>query len=271
MKPSILKLILPVCIVAIIPACKKDKSPEAGGNTLDKITQQFSNQPGVTTTTQYQYDAANRLVLVTRISGQATNVDSTRFTYDAGGKLTGNRESNTQIGGITSYAMQYDNNGRVARAKGTALMFNLQVDDRTYAYDAQGRLVADSQVYQQTNKVFNYHVYTYNADNNIIKDEQFDNSSGSFQLTGTTAITYDGHTNPLYSNGMTLYMVFQDQGLLCKHNTSSVTGQSAGSSTVYSSNVSHAYYRNGLPWRATTTPSTPNSGTTTTEYYYKAP
>jgi hypothetical protein len=268
MKPYILKLLLPVCIAAIIPACKKDKTPDAGGNTLDKITRQFSNQPGVTTTTQYQYDGNNRLVLVTIVYA-ANNVDSTRFTYDAGGKLTGYTLSTTQIGGIASYAMQYDNNGRIVRAKGTPIMFNLQVDDHTFAYDAQGRLAADSQVYQQTNKPFNYHIYTYNADNNIIKDEQFDNSSGSFQLIGTTTATYDGHTNPLYSNGMALYTVFQDRTMLSKYNTSSETGQSAGSSSPYGASTSFDYYSNGLVRRAVITPVA--GGVTTAEYYFKAP
>ena len=270
MKPYILHLLLPICIAAILPACKKDKAPDAGGNTLDKITRQFSNQPGVTTTTQYQYDANNRLVLVTIVYSQtANNIDSARFTYDAGGKLTGYRLSATLIGGIASYAMQYDNNGRIVRAKGTPLMTNLQVDDHTFAYDAQGRLSADSQVYQQTNKPLNYHVYTYNTDNNIIKDEQFDNNSGSFQLIGTGTVTYDGHTNPVYSNGMALYMVYQDRSMLSKYNTSSDTWQSAGSSSPSIASTSFNYYSNGLVRRAVITPAA--GGITTADYYFKAP
>lgn len=272
MKPC-LKLLLLVFIVAIIPACKKDKAPDAGGNTLDKITRQFSSQPGVTHISQYQYDGANRLVLATSSSTEAgSGIDSVKFVYDAGGRMTQYIQTNSSIGGVASYTLQYDNNGRITRARGTALMVNLQVDDHLYAYDAQGRLVADSQLIGQNGAPSNYHKYQYDAAGNVVKDDLYDKNSGTFQIYGTSTYTFDDHPNPTYSNnGMALYMVFQDPELLSKNNAASTTSQTLGSAISYNMTVSYSYYSNGYPRHASATFSGTGTGTATGEYYYKAP
>jgi YD repeat-containing protein len=151
-------------------------------------------------------------------------------------------------------------------------MINLQVDDHLYAYDAQGRLVADSQLIGQNGSPSNYHKYQYDAAGNVVKDELYYNNGGTFQNYGTSTYTFDDHPNPMYSNnGMALYLVFQDIELLSKNNATSLTSQSSGSTTAYNRSISYNYYSNGYPRHAAATFSGSGSGTATAEYYYKAP
>jgi len=271
MKLPFLRLLFIVVIASGTVACHKDHPPDSGGTTLDKTVTQYSGQPGVTATTQYQYDASNRLVLITSFSSQGNNVDSNKLVYDANGRLSQHIFSNSTIGPVERDSFWYDNNGRITRSRAIALAINLSVDDHTFAFDAQGRLVADSQRIRQFGPVFNYHKYTYDANDNVVRDDQFGQNGSAMEQESTAGISYDSHTNPLYKNSIAIYMATQNRDALSRNDPVNTNWQSSTGGMPSSTPVNCNYYRNGPLWHTTLVSTSPATGTVTTEYFYKAP
>lgn len=150
MKPRTLINIIILSSV-FISSCKKDKLPDAGGSTLERVVISGPSLGGEYTYT-YNYDQQNRLISTGSSSTGGSAIVSDLFTYDAQGRL-----ATHTVPGFFSYTFTYDVNGRIIKKTGNPILTNLQIDDYTYAYDGKNRVVADTQYYVHSNGIIAYH------------------------------------------------------------------------------------------------------------------
>lgn len=156
------------------------------------------------------YDNQNRLSGYSLTIGQRIYKKSD-LLYDTQGRLTG--YSDTMSNGLrTTYSFSYDQNGRILQKmatysnySGSALPFR-----KTYAYDVQGRLIADTIFSYWSNDIAEYKTYKYDQNDNIIEKTLFNKITGSLQPESTVKMTYDSKVNPFHSIGMVWHYLTSD-------------------------------------------------------------
>jgi hypothetical protein len=203
----------------------------------------------MSSTQRFKYDANNYLVELNQ-----NDFDFLKFENDSKGNPTKITLSNSVAGDILEYNFIYNNKGKIIRRRGTPILPNLLVDDRSYAYDEQGRLIADSQYYNQTPTVFTYKNYSYDVKDNIIELNQYFKSQTSnlFVLDGTIKMAYDNKVNPFFKIGTSLYMGRENEQVLSRNNLVSlkVTYSSTPGSGYFINSIHYEYFNNHLPARA---------------------
>lgn len=190
-----------VTVILITLSCNKDKLPDSGGTTLDKVI--YTNNSGTHSITKYDYNTQSKLTGVTITSPGTSTVHSNNFEYDAQGRVTKYLGGNTAAGIVFYYTFIYDVNNKIVRSIGTPILANLKLDDYTFAYDSQNRIVGDSTY--DGSVLRSYRVFTYDNNGNIVTTEEFEKSGGSFSSVGKRSMSYDHQPNPHRFNGNILY------------------------------------------------------------------
>ncbi|HEV7331504.1 MAG TPA: hypothetical protein VGN63_10740 [Flavisolibacter sp.] len=92
----------------------------------------------------------------------------------------------------------------------------------TYAYDSEGRLIADTLHSVWTKEIFEYTTYTYDQNDNVAEVQVFRNNTGTYHVERTYQVQYDNKHNPYKPFGIVLYYLFSDangkEHLLSKNN-----------------------------------------------------
>jgi YD repeat-containing protein len=134
-----------------------------------------------------------------------------------------------------------DANGRIIKKTTTPGVNSNYTDNRSYSYDASGRLIADSQY--NGNTIARYVTYKYDTDGDITEVEQFIRNTTSFVTYGASTFNYDNKRNPYHQTGKLLYYISSLSSYISKSNVLII---SAGSNPVSSLKYANKYYSNGL-------------------------
>lgn len=214
------KLLLLVATSALLFSCKKDYVLP---KEQDRLVQIQINAPAnqVTTYVDYKYDSKG---LLTEIASSASGVvaDKQTLVYDASGKIKSNTLSNNVAGDIYRYDFEVDANGRINKAICTAILPTLQVDDHTYTYDTNGRLVKDS-VFTKAGVLSSYVDFTYDNNDNVIAYQQYVLNGTPTPASNKMTFEYDNNKSPYSKIGQLLYTSLGGSGIahfyLSKNNT----------------------------------------------------
>ncbi len=242
MKNYIHILLATLSSLTIIGGCKKDRLPDSGGNILDRIVGKSPSTGEIVSITQFTYTPNGSIL---RINAQNTQTGSTsdqHFEYDLQGRLIKTTMENSEAGTIGFYTYQYDAGNRIVKAVGNPLLPSLTLNDFSYSYDQENRIIADS-IYQTGSGLTDYYVYTYDNSNNVVFYQHFVRSGAtSFVSSEQVSITYDKNPNPYKMKGDPMYFAGAQNGYsyLSAANHISITPANGSVTPVYS------YYRNGL-------------------------
>lgn len=230
-------LIITLISLALVSCKKNTDLPDAPGTTLSKVDRYWNSE--LIHTQTFTYDAQSKLI--------QSGYEGARyeFTYNAQGKLSmamlimpvqGNPNAVLYTAVYT-----HDMNGRIIK-KTTVAGTSSHLDNRSYAYDNIGRLIADSLYYG--NSVSKYVAYTYDNNDNIIKEEVFSwiASSSSFYYTGSATYQYDDKISPYHQIGSVLYYVNPQMEFLSRSNKVALTPNNTFKDRIYS----NRYYSNDL-------------------------
>jgi hypothetical protein len=172
-------------IITVLPGCEKTPVGGADEVYLKSITYQIgSATPSVY---NYEYDAANRLVLLKNVNDYGSFSDTTIFTYtyDTDGKI-----KSAWVAGSKRFDYTRDNEGRLTVLTQFVPDGSISQEQRYFYYDDryERKSYLPNSVYESTRKFF------YSADRkNIIKDELYDDQG---QLTETNTYEPLSQKNP---------------------------------------------------------------------------
>lgn len=243
----------------IMPACKKTTLPAAGGNILNKTTVTLTGQSYSQAVDSFVYDGQQRLAEIIYSgsnSFSASFTDTVTMQYDASGRMS----SWTMIiggqGMVITYELSYDGNGRLVKATAVPLLPNIAYSDYSFAYDAQGHLVADTAYLQHlagvpSPGIMSYDNWTYDDNGNAIADQPFVTTNaflGGAPFTGgiTDTYQYDNRVNPYYQAGIPFFS-FGSFGPQLLSPNNQVGGTTTDTSALSPYTFSYSYYSNGRP------------------------
>lgn len=168
-------LLLLVSASLVMLSCNKEEENLAGDIRLKKVN--FSYEYPASRVSGYRlfnYDAQGRIATIERLTVNEDLSNNTRqesraltqLEYNANGQLqkTTHVVNNKPLFYFTYY---YNNSGQIVKMLHTLFEPGPAVQDRAFAYDAQGRLVADTG-YASPSYAFYYNTYSYNAAGNIV-------------------------------------------------------------------------------------------------------
>ena len=146
------------------------------------------------------YDDKMRL-LVTIDSTNGGHKYKTEFQYDEKGWLTkATRSSNG--GWNPSYTFVHDKDGRIIKKFSSG-----NILESTYAYDANGRLMADTLYNSRRNDIYEYLTYKYDNSDNVVERKVYLKEAAGFSLKQIVQLQYDTKQNPYYPMFGSLYFV----------------------------------------------------------------
>ncbi|MBO9681749.1 MAG: hypothetical protein J7502_03580 [Flavisolibacter sp.] len=238
-KPSIISInfklaIFTVLVIGCFFSCKKEEGIKEGSRL--KTVLHFTGS----TIDSFIYDNQQRLIGIKTFGGFSNYENS--IEYNAQGKLA---KVVISYRGIDAYQSDYIYNGagQIIRRIFTTPGF---VDGSAYAYDSQGRLIADTTYNQQTGDKINYLSYTYNNQGNIIEEEYTDFLVP--QNNRKTSFKFDSNPSPYKFDGNLLYYI--RGGGSQKLNKNNYTEMKPSWSTART--IQYEYQKNGLPTKITT-------------------
>jgi hypothetical protein len=268
----------------ILPACKKSALPAASGNTLNKTVMTISETPGQSVDS-FVYDGQQRVAEMI-VSGSnppfdTAFADTTTFQYGASGRVLSWTLITGGVGKVVTYELSYDGNGRLVNELAVPLAPNYAFPDYSFAYNAQGQLIADTFYADHlagipSAGITDYDIWSYDENGNAIADQYFassnTNSVGApFTGGGVNTYQYDNRVNPYYHAGIPYFCnAFEGAQLLSPNNL--VGGTTSATAALSPYTFSYSYYSNGRPRLQTSTlygsGGTPNL-TATTAYFYQ--
>ena len=158
-------------------SCNKgtDTEKEEGAIRLKKVSHSYESPASKHTGYRlFHYDSLGTLFLVERFIAIDDLNNNTRTETNGQTFLEYNTNGTLQksIHIINNkpafyFSYQYNNNGQISRMVHTLLEPGYHVQDRAFAYDAQGRLVADTGLASPA-YIFHYNTYHYDAVGNIV-------------------------------------------------------------------------------------------------------
>lgn len=196
------KVLFALCSICILlNACTREDPGTQGAGLLEKVV--IRNSDDVSYTSAYSYDRQNRLTHIRVGSSFYSWKAVTEIQYDLQGRLHKAifyhvNDSNVITKLNHSYSYVYDNNNRIIRKIYTPLSpTTAGGKDHRFEYDAQGRLIADYTLADQSGVVERYTVFVYDSNNNVVEIKEH---SGSATVPSYTYyLTYDNKQNP-YTN-----------------------------------------------------------------------
>jgi len=215
-------------------------------DAFGNVTQESRTESGVTYTTSYQYDAANRITSVTYPDGRIVN-----YTRDSLGRI---QSVSTTVNGSTQTIVS----NRTYRADGllTGETFGNGVND-VRQYDLQGRLTYLSLT--GTSGSIDTRLYSYDPNSNLTQKQSLpevgnytydalDRITGTTRDAATEGYHYDpnGNRTSFTSNGTTQsYSYLTNTNRLTQVGTSTISTDTAGNITADEAGRSLSYNNAG--------------------------
>ncbi|MGB8193613.1 MAG: hypothetical protein WCF67_16905 [Chitinophagaceae bacterium] len=251
-----------LCIAVLLSicftACKKDDIPNPDGLSLSKIISKQQDSVGVV---EFGYDNSGRVNTVFEtVNGNPSQ--KTSYFYDGLGKLATAKHEypSTNVSVFYIDTFSYQGNYITERRSGDNHYFK-----STFAYDAQGRLAADTAYWTGYTNSKVYVRFVYDNNDNLMDWEYFYHDAGTWHSLGAYHATYTNSINPYYNVGVITFITNQGIKLgdvmLSKHLVAKVTGTNG---SVY--NFSYEYYNNGLVKKSTVQSGV---GSWTDEFFYE--
>jgi hypothetical protein len=262
-------LVSAVVAVVFVCACTKNDAPSQTSTQRLKRVFNKSDSAGYVT---FNYDAEGKLKSIEDSNSQ-THLGRTFFYYNSEGKLSKSIRMH-YFGSLSNLLDQrtdsfaYDNTNRnVIKFSQSTYNAGYKINS-IYGFDAQNRLIVDSNYSIFTNRVEAFQRFTYDGNDNLIQIESFENP-GTFSSNGVTRISYDSQQNPYYGLGFALYFILRsiDLTTLGKYAPKQIISRPG-----YSTDFSYEYNGNGQIRKLTKTFNEPNDPTpehSTAEFFYE--
>jgi len=238
------KTLLTIGLLTALISCTKENIMPSGNEKLTKI-EIFDPSGQNNSIAEYKYDNNGNLIEINFAGGNASGKQS--LLYDASGKIISNTLTNSVSGNIYKFDFQVDLNGRIIKAIGTSFLPNLIMDNHSYTYDTQGRLIIDS-VFTQAGSVHSYVNFEYDNNNNVIAYRQYVNDGTAIILVSNMTFHYDTKRSPYFKVGQVLYTSLGGSGVsyfyLSKNNP--VSAILNGTIITPGGNFVYQYYPNSL-------------------------
>ena len=246
--PKTQLLVLSALLLTVL-SCKKD-----GDNNYRRLKQSnfqyTSSYDVVEGYQQFHFDNQGRIATInghhiSHVLFNNTKTEQSRsiaLEYSANGQLV---KSTHTINNIPTYFFSYYYNslGQVIKKIHTKLHPSAQVEDHSYTYDAQGRLIADS-IYASPNYVYRYSTYRYDGAGNIVVfgGAQRNVWGGGFVPYGEGYGKYDNKRNPYSLLDHHYHALMESSELFNQNNTIEGGAMNGSSKTTYE----NTYLSNGL-------------------------
>jgi len=177
----------------ILFACKKDEQKTLGTPPLQKSITSCCGDS--TAQMLYAYNNLGALIGIkySDNNGHWSNID---FTYNNQGKLVGAKDTADYNGGHT-ISFDLDISGNIIKRYSYS-SFGGSPFINSYAYDNNGRLVADSAYNYWSAGIGAYSSYSYDQNGNVVTKKSYRNNGGTFHLEATLQMQYDNNPNPFY-------------------------------------------------------------------------
>jgi len=169
-------LLLLISVSLITLSCNKGEENQESNIRLKKTSYSYeSTSSKMSGYRLFNYNSQGKISTIERLTVNEDLVNNsktetralTQLEYNANGTLQKSTHSlnNKPVFYFTYY---HDNNGRIIKMLHTLLEPGLAVQDRAFAYDAQGRLIADTG-YASPFYTFHYNTYGYDAAGNTVR------------------------------------------------------------------------------------------------------
>jgi len=225
-------------ILAAIPLlfffCNKDDDlPDAPGDRLKMIRYKEGDSIWFRS---FHYDAQNRLTAV--VDSGHGGVYRRNISYDA----QGNPMSAAINGDI--YTFELNNEGRVIRTKSTVSGQQSPTVRNSYGYDTEGKVISDSIHSYWSPDVWGVVSFLYDGNSNVIESKLI---SAILSTQVIKQCTFDKQRNPLYNQGVIIYLLFGGYGYGIPQGKNNVLKEIFEDGTELS--YDYEYHSNGLPRR----------------------
>ena len=239
------KILFTIGLLITLISCTKEDILTSGNEKLTKI-EIFDPSGQNTSIAEYKYDNNGNLIEISTTNGNAAGGKQS-LLYDASGKIISNTLTNSVSGNIYKFDFQVNLDGRIIKAIGTSFLPNLIMDNHTYTYDTQGRLIIDS-VFTQAGSVHSYVNFEYDNNSNVIAYKQYVNDGTAIILVSNMTFHYDTKRSPYFKVGQVLYTSLGGSGVsyfyLSKNNPMNATLN--GTVITPGGNFVYQYYPNSL-------------------------
>jgi hypothetical protein len=274
-----------LALMMVLTACQKEPSFEdpnsipgnggSGGSNGTKLVRMGTRAGTDSLTTEYVYDASNRLILMNNtgtVNGQAIALQQI-IRRNAAGIITSTvlKSSLFLAAGFATDSLvtihEYDGaKGQYVRSVLHYVLDNEPLaDSAVYGYDANGKLttlftyIGDSTGYAPDTKT----EYTY-AGNNLASAKGYSFDGSSFTLDETQTFEYDNKINPMQSLADAPILGISD--FYPANNKTKRTTVTVDPPETVETNVVYTYNSNNRPTRADGSAA---GATSTISYYYQ--
>jgi hypothetical protein len=261
-------------VTAVIFSCKKNgQSPNEG---TELIYQENSDESGVVWKRTYARNVSNKLISL-RDSSIAGSFEAISLQYGTDGRIS--RVNNLDASGniIFYFTFEYNADGMLRKKQAVPGTINLADDYDSYAYDASGRLVADS-VYAKsgipaTYKLSSLTTFTYTGDN-VTEVFLYSYYTGSQTLEQKRKFEYDNGNNPF--KNIELYYPIVSTGnsmelitYASKNNVVKEFSAEYNMSYQLLQSWNYSYNSSNYPWKANSADQVPGQQYGEIEFFYK--
>ena len=230
MKSSV--TIAAIAAAGTLLSCTKNDLPSSGGSRLSKI---IASSRDSVVISYFKYDTEDKLISILDSAVHDHYAYGINFQYNAAGKLIKAEIFNELDPSTETYSFIYQN-GVIAEMVNDN---NPSLYKDVYAYDAQGRLVADTSYWHNSPEPV-YWNFSYDNNENISSWQDFYHSSGSWIPFSTIHLTYNNASNPFYPVALIYYLYKRDIALLSKYQVTQIDYPWTTAEYTYE------YYSNGL-------------------------
>lgn len=255
-------------LMIAVMSCKKQDQPDTAGTRLKMI--KIGKDSVLYQSFFYDQD---KLISI-KDSDNNGHLSAITLECNAGGKLVIVKK--TPPNAVHFFmeegrdSLVYDND--LIRKKISVNYSTASFITNAYAYDAAGRLIADT-VYDYTkNEAMSYTSFTYDGNDNVVKLEFFHKTgSGIYLSHSITTASYDSQINPWHNLNVPVYFIsIGDNFLISRNNVKTITNSEYYTNGTL--NYEYEYNSNGLPLKSAygynTIPATPFPAGGT-EYFYE--
>ena len=230
MKRSV--IIATIAAAGTLLSCTRNDLPSSGGSRLSKTIARSGDSVVIS---YFKYDTEGKLIRILDSAVYSHRASGISFQYNTSDQLIKTELFNDFNSIIESYSFIYQNGVVTEKINEDDPSRNKDI----YAYDAQGRLIADTSYYYTFPEPV-YFSFSYDNNENVISQQPFYRSSGSWIASSTVHFSYNNSPNPYYPIGLNYYLCKNDITWLSKDLVTQIDYSMTTATYTYE------YYSNGL-------------------------